>query len=68
MFLCCDFRELRLKIHNVREDALVFGPLRGGGGKSPEPLRKEKTLFFYQLKKLPKPHEPLSFRGGRWVP
>ena len=23
-----------------------------------------KTTFFYQLKKLPKPHEPLSTRGG----
>ena len=48
---------------------LVFRPLRGGGGglKPPEPLRKNST-FFYKLKKLPKPHQPLSSRGGGVYP
>ena len=37
---------------------LVVGPLKGGGGLPPEPLRKKK-LFFYDLKKAKKtePHE-----------
>ena len=34
----------------------------GEGVKPPDPLRK--NTFFYQLKKMTKPHEPLSSRGG----
>ena len=52
----------------LREDAhknLFSGwtTKRGGGRmriKPPEPL---KNTFFYQLKNLPKPHEPLGSRG-----
>ena len=34
------------------------------GGVLTPLTNKKKHTFFYQLKKLPKPHEPLSSRGG----
>ena len=39
----------------------MVGPLRGGGGKSPE---QPRTLCSINFKKLTKPHEPSLGRGG----
>ena len=58
---------------NLRKDTykkvffLVVGPLRGGGGKLPEPLRKKHT-FILSLKKRSKPNEPIRPEGDGGYP
>ena len=45
------------KTHNVF--FLVSDHLEGGGGKTPLNT-KQKTLFFYDLKEIPEPHEHMK--------
>ena len=36
---------------------LVVGPLKGGGGIPPEPLKKQTFFSFFIEKKIPEPYE-----------